>query len=55
MALTQATKVEYAYSTGTDKVFEGMINGDWSVGKVPNGGKQQGPSRVAFASTSASL
>ena len=37
--LTQALKVDYASTSGNEKVYQGIVNGHWSVGKVPNGGK----------------
>jgi len=36
--LTQAIKVTYASSSRNEKVYQGTVNKDWSVGKVPNGG-----------------
>ncbi|KZP26973.1 hypothetical protein FIBSPDRAFT_818907 [Athelia psychrophila] len=36
--LTQAITVEYASSSDDVTIYQGIVNGDWCIGAVPNGG-----------------
>ena len=38
--LSEAIKVDYVSSgTGTEKFYQGIVDGSWCIGSVPNGGK----------------
>lgn len=38
--LSEAIKVDYVSSgTGTEKFYQGIVDGSWCIGSVPNGGE----------------
>jgi hypothetical protein len=53
--LNQAIKVKYASSSGNEKMYQGIVNRDWSIGNVPNGGEFLVLSPIIVVMTSAAL